>query len=108
MTRNTMASSSDRTSPLVLNERFASRAQYFAPSPIRAVFEMEMSPGVISLAGGNPELTHLPWKELTRISSEVVAEEGLTAFQYGTTVRSEEHTSELQSRFDLVCRLLLE
>src|SRR5699024_12322152 len=25
-----------------------------------------------------------------------------------TRVRSEEHTSELQSRFDLVCRLLLE
>src|SRR5699024_11732394 len=27
---------------------------------------------------------------------------------YRTTLRSEEHTSELQSRFDLVCRLLLE
>src|SRR5438067_13612219 len=26
----------------------------------------------------------------------------------GGTLRSEEHTSELQSRFDLVCRLLLE
>src|SRR5699024_12165566 len=26
----------------------------------------------------------------------------------GLVVRSEEHTSELQSRFDLVCRLLLE
>src|SRR5699024_11720287 len=26
----------------------------------------------------------------------------------GTEFRSEEHTSELQSRFDLVCRLLLE
>src|SRR5699024_11317925 len=26
----------------------------------------------------------------------------------GTHTRSEEHTSELQSRFDLVCRLLLE
>src|SRR5699024_11560323 len=26
----------------------------------------------------------------------------------GCSVRSEEHTSELQSRFDLVCRLLLE
>src|SRR5438067_7784729 len=26
----------------------------------------------------------------------------------GTLARSEEHTSELQSRFDLVCRLLLE
>src|SRR5699024_12804989 len=27
---------------------------------------------------------------------------------YGPNMRSEEHTSELQSRFDLVCRLLLE
>src|SRR5699024_11332615 len=27
---------------------------------------------------------------------------------FGISVRSEEHTSELQSRFDLVCRLLLE
>src|SRR5699024_12490483 len=27
---------------------------------------------------------------------------------FGTIPRSEEHTSELQSRFDLVCRLLLE
>src|SRR5207249_7098778 len=43
----------------------------------------------------------------------------LTVMGYGTagatqpatiinTTRSEEHTSELQSRFDLVCRLLLE
>src|SRR5207249_10031523 len=30
------------------------------------------------------------------------------AINVGTQVRSEEHTSELQSRFDLVCRLLLE
>src|SRR5699024_12140734 len=28
--------------------------------------------------------------------------------ELGTDLRSEEHTSELQSRFDLVCRLLLE
>src|SRR5699024_12354317 len=28
--------------------------------------------------------------------------------QYCVKIRSEEHTSELQSRFDLVCRLLLE
>src|SRR5207249_8610942 len=39
--------------------------------------------------------------------------EGLTlltrgARRYRTYFRSEEHTSELQSRFDLVCRLLLE
>src|SRR5699024_11597598 len=29
-------------------------------------------------------------------------------FHDGDMIRSEEHTSELQSRFDLVCRLLLE
>src|SRR5699024_12549161 len=31
-----------------------------------------------------------------------------TSSRPGITTRSEEHTSELQSRFDLVCRLLLE
>src|SRR5699024_12704598 len=31
-----------------------------------------------------------------------------SAHMAGMQVRSEEHTSELQSRFDLVCRLLLE
>src|SRR5438067_6417575 len=29
-------------------------------------------------------------------------------YPWGPSSRSEEHTSELQSRFDLVCRLLLE
>src|SRR5699024_12065288 len=32
----------------------------------------------------------------------------LSRFSTMPTCRSEEHTSELQSRFDLVCRLLLE
>src|SRR5699024_12344603 len=32
----------------------------------------------------------------------------IAALQFEVTIRSEEHTSELQSRFDLVCRLLLE
>src|SRR5438067_4412126 len=31
-----------------------------------------------------------------------------SAHPVGEVLRSEEHTSELQSRFDLVCRLLLE
>src|SRR5207249_9968005 len=32
----------------------------------------------------------------------------VAGFARGAVYRSEEHTSELQSRFDLVCRLLLE
>src|SRR5207249_5295265 len=36
------------------------------------------------------------------------ASSSLTRQAYSRSTRSEEHTSELQSRFDLVCRLLLE
>ncbi|AMJ44073.1 PLP-dependent aminotransferase family protein [Corynebacterium stationis] len=93
--------SSKRISPLPLNERFATRAQYFAPSPIRAVFEMEMNPDVISLAGGNPELTHLPWEEITRISNDVVIKQGLSAFQYGTTVGQPDLIAEIQKTMAL-------
>lgn len=87
----------NRTNPLPLNERFATRAQFFAPSPIRAVFEMEMDEGVISLAGGNPELTHLPWPEITQITNDVVNQHGSSAFQYGTSVGHPELVQEIRN-----------
>ncbi|MGO2864105.1 aminotransferase-like domain-containing protein [Corynebacterium casei] len=87
----------NRTNPLPLNERFATRAQFFAPSQIRAVFEMEMDEGVISLAGGNPELTHLPWPEITRITNDVVNQHGSSAFQYGTSVGHPELVQEIRN-----------
>src|SRR5437868_8149316 len=40
--------------------------------------------------------------------SNVVGEISRVTKPGGLFIRSEEHTSELQSRFDLVCRLLLE
>src|SRR5699024_12844855 len=40
--------------------------------------------------------------------AHVLAEMGAAGFREAVLWRSEEHTSELQSRFDLVCRLLLE
>src|SRR5438477_5558189 len=43
-------------------------------------------------------LTHLLARE----------QEGTFCFEYGDASRSEEHTSELQSHVNLVCRLLLE
>ena len=39
---------------------FASRADEFRPSPVRAVFEVARDPSVVSLAGGNPDLSVLP------------------------------------------------
>src|SRR5699024_12035937 len=50
------------------------------------------------------------------ISNDLILCMGILSFkieyyinnQFKNSIRSEEHTSELQSRFDLVCRLLLE
>src|SRR5207249_11939251 len=42
------------------------------------------------------------------VESEIHLARGRVRYVRNRTARSEEHTSELQSRFDLVCRLLLE
>src|SRR5204862_4293346 len=56
----------------------------------------------------------LPWRKmiyhtiLARERRAVYTYNGCQNVQWPATSRSEEHTSELQSRRDLVCRLLLE
>src|SRR5699024_11664582 len=47
-------------------------------------------------------------RPLTCISSAIFLVYSLIVSTFFSEMRSEEHTSELQSRFDLVCRLLLE
>src|SRR5438105_8132098 len=58
-------------------------------SPYNAISATAIEPMTLHLAPGSPE-------ELSREAFE------------SAMARSEEHTSELQSRVDLVCRLLLE
>src|SRR5699024_11933765 len=55
-----------------------------------------------TVVGTNPSLDILTKKPKTKMKT--INWTKISA----TTIRSEEHTSELQSRFDLVCRLLLE
>src|SRR2546428_7330524 len=57
-----------------------------------------------------PRSTLFPYTTLFRSALRAWYAEhlGIDMEDYGTTFRSEEHTSELQSRSDLVCRLLLE
>src|SRR5699024_12856068 len=65
-----------------------------------------------------PRPTLFPYTTLFRSHqswSDRIHAAGLTTYRYADVKgsrelirRSEEHTSELQSRFDLVCRLLLE
>src|SRR6266496_1948880 len=45
---------------------------------------------------------------ITIMPPDPIIEPALARDSYSTGMRSEEHTSELQSRRDLVCRLLLE
>src|SRR5699024_12226552 len=54
--------------------------------------------------------TEAGYTTLTEEYKNLIGQSGitLTDMKPTGTVRSEEHTSELQSRFDLVCRLLLE
>src|SRR5690349_22710693 len=59
-----------------------------------------------------PRSTLFPYTTLFRSprisSSRAPSKTGVAVFVPGVASRSEEHTSELQSRRDLVCRLLLE
>src|SRR5207249_6680352 len=92
--------------------------------PVQSV-HLELHPGNlldvsfhISGDDAKRELFH-PRREIVQTSEEAVngeprwLDEVLDGDELGALVhdreaRSEEHTSELQSRFDLVCRLLLE
>src|SRR5699024_11379169 len=62
--------------------------------------------GVDEVDGGDIELVYVEWD--TEVGSTNVIGKVLEDLGYNVTLRSEEHTSELQSRFDLVCRLLLD
>lgn len=70
---------------LPLPSLFSGRSRHYAPSPIRAVFDLELRPGTISLAGGNPDLSLLPWSEIANSVSRIINQDGKYALQYGTT-----------------------
>ncbi|MGH1977345.1 PLP-dependent aminotransferase family protein [Rothia sp. L_38] len=75
---------------------FADRAAGFRPSAVRDVFEVAMRPGIISLAGGNPDLDLLPLDRLGAMSARIIEEEGLEVLQYGSG-------AGLEALAELVC-----
>src|SRR5699024_11256103 len=56
---------------------------------------------------GQDTLYKMRWNPANPATHQYATDAGWAVKQTGN-IRSEEHTSELQSRFDLVCRLLLE
>ncbi|WP_139006221.1 PLP-dependent aminotransferase family protein [Arthrobacter crystallopoietes] len=78
---------------------FAARASGYKPSPVREVFDISMQPGMISLAGGNPDLSVLHLDALADTAAELVRTQGLDALQYG----GGGGTRELQ---ELICSVM--
>ncbi|QIM15987.1 PLP-dependent aminotransferase family protein [Leucobacter insecticola] len=64
-------------------DNYADRAAGFRPSPVRSVWDVSTAPGMISLAGGNPDLRGLPLGQLGAAAGRLVAEQGLDSLQYG-------------------------
>lgn len=66
------------------DHNFATREHHFRPSPVRAVFETAMRPDVVSLAGGNPDLSFLPHELISEVAARAIAKNGLEVLQYGS------------------------
>lgn len=64
--------------------RYAARAVGMTASEVRALFAVASRPEVVSLAGGMPNLAALPLDSLAAEVGRLVAEDGLTALQYGS------------------------
>src|SRR5438309_9029577 len=82
----------------------------------KAVARMAVSIVTTALANGERSLTDSRWSRLLRTlrwtSAPGIGPNGVSNSSFchfpSAPMRSEEHTSELQSQFHLVCRLLLE
>src|SRR5438067_771061 len=85
-----------------------------APSPVTLETDetRQLTATVRSTSGTVIDHATVTWSSTSALVATVTQAGLVTAVGKGTTqiqaTRSEEHTSELQSRFDLVCRLLLE
>ncbi len=71
------------TTELTASVPYAARADSFRPSPVRAVWDVSMREGMVSLAGGNPDLSSLPLDRLAARAAALIAEHGLDVLQYG-------------------------
>ena len=74
---------------------FSERAANIKQSAVRDVFDISLRPGLVSLAGGSPYLQPLPLDRLARTAAGIIAEEGLTALQYGGGQGTEELRTQI-------------
>ncbi len=76
-------------------ELFSERAANIRQSAVRDVFDISLRPGLVSLAGGSPYLQSLPLERLAATAAAIIAEDGLTALQYGSGQGTEELRAQI-------------
>src|SRR5690606_42025170 len=72
------------------------------PHPVASLSDVDAGTVVVAAGTGTAGLTGLPVRPVKGQLLRLRAPDGVPGFRH---VRSEEHTSELQSRENLVCRL---
>lgn len=65
--------------------QFSNKIASLQPSAIREILKYTFTPGVISFAAGNPAPETFPVEEARKLTADILAEEPITALQYGGT-----------------------
>src|SRR5699024_11344718 len=100
-----------REQGVIFDERAPHVSQFITDDPSRGAHRSCVAPSSARTSGSAaPEKSNIAWfsqafPELGSSGSQPAPSTAVQAGSQYTTPRSEEHTSELQSRFDLVCRL---
>ena len=76
---------------------FSDKISSLQPSAIREILKATADPAIIPLAAGNPAPDAFPVEEVQKISAEILAEEPITALQYGVTEGYHPLRDELKS-----------
>lgn len=80
-----------------MNYTFSDKISSLQPSAIREILKATADPAIIPLAAGNPAPDAFPVEEVQKISAEILAEEPITALQYGVTEGYQPLRDELKS-----------
>ena len=76
---------------------FSDKISSLQPRAIREILNATADPAIIPLAAGNPAPDAFPVEEVQKISAEILAEEPITALQYGVTEGYQPLRDELKS-----------
>ncbi|ALV42103.1 aminotransferase [Pseudarthrobacter sulfonivorans] len=76
-------------------ELWARRAAPTPSTAVREIFAAAARPGIISLAGGNPDVGSLPLEALGKTAAAIITGQGSRALQYGAGQGTEELRSQI-------------